>query len=213
MTGLFITIEGIEGAGKTTSIQYMESLLKIADVSFILSREPGGTEIAEAIRKLLLSHYQEKMSEDAELLLMFASRAQHLETLIRPALKAGTMVLCDRFTDASYAYQGGGRGIDVGRIKMLEDWVQGALQPDLTILLDLPVEVGFLRASNRSHADRIESEAMHFFEKVRQAYLDRAKQFSNRYRVIDVNVPVEEVQQQLKQLFETEVLPQVSIHE
>jgi dTMP kinase len=188
--GTFITIEGIEGAGKSTAIKFMQEYLsaKNKGVDVIVTREPGGTEIAEKIRQILLDHHEEKMAEDTELLLMFASRAQHLARVIRPALASGMIVLCDRFTDASFAYQGGGRGIPVETIAVLEKWVHADLQPDFTILLDLPVEIGMRRAKGRSNLDRFESEEFHFFEKVRECYLQRAKKYAARYRIVNSSV-------------------------
>jgi dTMP kinase len=140
--GVFITVEGIEGVGKSTAIRFLQAYLAEKNVEVLVTREPGGTEIAEAIRKLLLAHYTEPMTQDAELLMMFASRAQHIAQIIRPALDKGTLVLCDRFTDASFAYQGAGRGMDENYIAALEKWVQGGLKPDLTILLDAPEKLG-----------------------------------------------------------------------
>ena len=195
--GLFITLEGGEGAGKSTQLAYVQQLLESAGKTIHVTREPGGTPLSEQIRALLLDHKQSAMSADTELLLMFAARAQHLAELIRPALDAGEWVLCDRFTDATYAYQGGGRGIDVSRIAVLEDWVQGSLRPDLTLLLDLPVAVGMARAGERGELDRFEREQQDFFERVRQAYLARAEAEPQRYRVLDAAQGIEAVQRQI----------------
>ncbi len=194
---LFITLEGGEGAGKSTQMAYVEACLKKAGKSVCVTREPGGTALSESIRELLLDHRQSAMDADTELLLMFAARAQHLAELIRPALDAGQWVLCDRFTDATYAYQGGGRGIDTRRIAALEDWVQGELRPDLTLLLDLPIDVGMSRAGERGELDRFEREQQDFFERVRKTYLEMAEQFPKRYRVIDASQNIEQVQAQI----------------
>lgn len=195
--GLFITLEGGEGAGKSTQMAYVEASLKKAGKTVHVTREPGGTELGEAIRHLLLDHRQTTMGDDTELLLMFAARAQHIAELIRPALEKGEWVLCDRFTDATYAYQGGGRGIAMERIAMLEDWVQGDLRPDLTILLDLPVDVGLSRAGERGELDRFEREKMDFFDRVRKAYLDLAIRHPDRYGVVDAAQTVSQVQAQI----------------
>lgn len=195
--GLFITLEGGEGAGKSTQLAYIRQRIEDAGIPLHVTREPGGTPLAEEIRALLLGHRDETMASDAELLLMFAARAQHLAQLIHPALVRGEWVLCDRFTDATYAYQGGGRGIDVARIKVLEDWVQGELRPDLTLLLDLPVETGLARAGQRGDLDRFEREQRGFFERVRTAYLARAEQEPGRFRVIDAAQDIASVQRQI----------------
>lgn len=197
MSGLFITLEGPEGAGKSTNRDYLAGHLRDQGLDVVLTREPGGTPLAERIRELLLAPSDEKMDADTELLLVFAARAQHLAEVIRPALARGAVVLCDRFTDATYAYQGGGRGLSVERIAMLEQFVQGGLQPDLTLLFDLPVEVGLSRAAARGRLDRFEQEGQDFFQAVRQAYLDRAKADSQRYRLIDAAQPLVQVQQSL----------------
>lgn len=198
----FITIEGIEGTGKSTAIAFIRRQLEMAHIPHSVTREPGGTEIADAIRRLLLAHYQEPMDMDTELLLMFASRAQNLAQVIKPALAEGKWVLCDRFTDASYAYQGGGRGVPKQRIATLENWVHADLQPDLVILLDAPVATGLARIEERKTKDRIEREKAQFFERVRAAYLERAQQNPQRYKIIDANRPVAEVEQQLVRTLE-----------
>lgn len=200
--GRFITVEGTEGVGKSSNIAFIETTLKQAGVDVITTREPGGTPLGEEIRELLLDHRHSGMSVDAELLLMFAARAQHLEEVIQPALARGQWVLCDRFTDATYAYQGGGRGIPFERIAMLEQWVQGALRPDYTVLLDLPVEIGLARASARGDADRFEKEQQAFFEKVRGAYLKQAESAPERYRIIDASHPLDQVQQQIARVLQ-----------
>jgi len=196
--GKFITVEGIEGVGKSTSILFLKDYLRKKGIDFIPTREPGGTPIAEKIRALLLDHHQEVMAEDTELLLFFAGRAQHIATVINPALAHGDWVLCDRFTDASYAYQSGGRGISEARLDILADWVQGDLQPDLTLLLVAPVEVALSRAKGRGAPDRIEVEKKEFFSKVQEAYLRRAKMFADRYKIIDANCSPRHVTAQLQ---------------
>lgn len=200
MSGLFITLEGPEGAGKSTNRDYLARRLRDQGLSVLLTREPGGTPLAERIRELLLAPSDEKMDADTELLLVFAARAQHLAEVIRPALARGEVVLCDRFTDATYAYQGGGRGLCVERIATLEQFVQGGLQPDMTLLFDLPVEVGLSRAAARGRLDRFEQEGLGFFEAVRQAYLGRASADPQRYRLIDAAQPLAQVQQSLDAL-------------
>ncbi|MEH6627676.1 MAG: dTMP kinase [Motiliproteus sp.] len=198
----FVTIEGGEGAGKTTNINFIQDYLTTAGIPFLLTREPGGTPMAEELREMLLRHRDEAVSENCELLLMFAARAQHIQQVIIPALKKGTWVLCDRFTDATYAYQGGGRGVDVSKIASLENLVQGDLRPDLTLLLDVSVEVGMERARARGQLDRFEQEKMDFFELVRHAYLERAKQESNRFRVIDAAGGIDNVQQKIRNVLD-----------
>ena len=199
--GKFITLEGNEGSGKTTNLKCVRDFLLRKGIDVVVTREPGGTDVAEQIRSLLLAHPLEPIAEDTELLLMFASRAQHLTQLIKPALAKGQWVLCSRFTDSTYAYQGGGRGIDPARIAVLEQWVHGDFQPDLTLLFDLPVELGMHRARQRDLLDRIESEENAFFERVRQAYLDRAKNH-HRYHIVDASQPLEKVQKQAVQYLE-----------
>ena len=196
--GKFITVEGIEGAGKSSNLAYIRELLDSAGRKHIFTREPGGTELGEDIRGLLLDHKHSGMGNDAELLLIFGARAEHIERVINPALKEGRWVLCDRFTDASYAYQGGGRGIDRERIRSLEQWVQGELRPDLTLLLDLPVETGLARAGNRSEPDRFEVEHRSFFDGVRNAYLEIAGMEPERMRVIDASLSVDRVRGQIE---------------
>jgi dTMP kinase len=195
--GRFITLEGGEGAGKSTNLAYIQTRIERAGIPLLITREPGGTELGEKIRKLLLDTDNGEMSSDAELLLMFAARAQHLEQLILPALNEGKWVLCDRFTDATYAYQGGGRGIDCAQIAILEEWVQHGFQPDLTLLFDLPVEIGLERAGSRGQLDRFEQEQRIFFDQVREAYLTRAQQQPQRFRRIDAAQSLDRVQQQL----------------
>jgi dTMP kinase len=194
VTGLFITLEGPEGAGKSTNREYLAERLREQGVDVLLTREPGGTPLAERIRELLLDPSDEPMAADAELLLVFAARAQHLQQVIRPALAKGSVVLCDRFTDATYAYQGGGRGLSIERIAQLEQFVQGELRPDLTLIFDLPIEIGLARAAARGRLDRFEQEGPGFFEAVRQAYLQRAEQAPQRYRVLDAGQTLAQVQ-------------------
>ncbi|MEM8498310.1 MAG: dTMP kinase [Pseudomonadota bacterium] len=197
MPGKFITVEGGEGVGKTTNIEFVQKFFEQRSIELITTREPGGTPLSEAIRKLLLAKSQEPMDAAAELLLVFAARAQHLAEVIKPALAAGQWVLCDRFTDATYAYQGGGRGLNVENIKLLEDLVQQGLQPDLTVLLDIDPAIGMQRARARAELDRFEVESSRFFELVRASYLERAEQFPDRFLVIDAGLPLLEVQQNL----------------
>ena len=200
--GRFITVEGGEGAGKSSNIAFIREFLESRGLEVVVTREPGGTPLGEAIRELLLDHRHDAMGDDTELLLMFAARAQHIGQVVRPALAAGRWVLCDRFTDASYAYQGGGRGIPMDRIATLEAWVQGALRPDMTLLLDLPVEVGMARAGRRSAPDRFESEEGRFFERVRSTYLDIATAYPERVKVIDASVELRLVQDQIRDRLE-----------
>ena len=197
MKGRFITVDGCEGAGKTTQIGFMRDYLEAAGKSVVVTREPGGTPMGEDLRALLLGHKHAGMADDTELLLMFAARAEHLRNKIEPAIRGGQWVLCDRFTDATYAYQGGGRGLDMHRIKLLEDWVQRGVKPDLTLLLDLPVATGLERAGKRSAPDRIESEAAGFFQRVRDAYLVIAANEPERVKLIDASRSFTEVTEQL----------------
>jgi dTMP kinase len=200
MRGLFITLEGSEGAGKSTNLGFIRDQLRNAGHDVLFTREPGGTPLAEHIRELLLGHEYDGMADDTELLLVFSARAEHLSATIVPALEAGRTVLCDRFTDATYAYQGYGRGISLERIAMLEDWVQGPLRPDLTLFLDLPVDIGMQRATDRSAPDRFEKEKMAFFERVRNGYHERIRLAPERYRIIDARPPLNEVQQQIQEV-------------
>ncbi|HEC30376.1 MAG TPA: dTMP kinase [Gammaproteobacteria bacterium] len=202
MRGQFITLEGSEGAGKTTNLGFINDYLVNAGLEVLQTREPGGTPLSENIREILLGHEYDGMSPDTELLLVFAARAEHLNNKIIPALEQGVTVLCDRFTDATYAYQGAGRGIPTEKIAILENWVQGTLRPDLTIFLDLPVETGMKRAGERSEPDRFEKEQIEFFERVRQGYLERTRKEPGRYRVVDASVSLEEVRQQLHKVLD-----------
>lgn len=195
--GRFITVEGIEGAGKSTHIPAMRAFLEARGHRVLMTREPGGTPVGEQIRKLLLEPRGEGMEADTELLLMFAARAEHVGRVIRPALAAGSWVLCDRFTDATFAYQGGGRGIEAARIEALEDWVQGGLRPDLVLILDVSPATGMARIGDRGRRDRIEKEDMDFFERIRQSYLTRAARHPERYRIIDTEADLATVQARL----------------
>ncbi len=194
----FITLEGGEGSGKSTNIAYVCDLLAQKEIDFVLTREPGGTEIAEKIRALLLDHHAEPLHAMAELLLIFAARAQHIQEVIKPALKEGKWVVCDRFTDATYAYQGVGRQLGVEYIEQLEQLVQGDLRPDKVILLDLDVSLGFERVAQRGEKDRFEVESMNFFEDVRKGYLQRVKQNPQGYAVVDASQPLLDVQSDLR---------------
>lgn len=200
--GKFITIEGGEGAGKSTNISFIKDYLEKHGFEVILTREPGGTPLAERIREILLDKNEVSMSSDTELLLMFAARAQHLSEVILPAVQQGKWVLCDRFTDATYAYQGGGRGIYYDRIATLENWVQGDLRPDITILFDLPVELGLSRAGSRGELDRFEQEDIDFFNRVRNAYMERVEKSPERYAIVDAAPELEIVQQNLVRVLE-----------
>lgn len=195
--GRFVTVEGGEGVGKSTNIDFLCSLIRGRGFAVLATREPGGTPTAERIRELLLEHGEEPMPDTAELLLFFAARALHVENVIRPALARGTWVVCDRFTDATRAYQGAGRGLDTGRIEQLAGWVQGDLAPDLTLLLDAPVELGRGRAERRGDADRLEGEQAAFHARVREAYLAQASREPERFRVIDAGQPLERVQAEI----------------
>ncbi|MCH9670496.1 MAG: dTMP kinase [Gammaproteobacteria bacterium] len=198
--GRFITFEGSEGVGKSTQIASVQRFIESAGIPLVVTREPGGTDLSEAVRGLLLDPDREPMHEDTELLLMFAARAEHLRAKIEPALRAGQWVLCDRFTDATFAYQGGGRGISADRIETLEQWVHAATQPDLTLLLDVPVEVGLARVRARAPSDRFEREAEPFFERVRQTYLARAHSLPNRFAIVDAQPAVDVVAARIEQV-------------
>lgn len=199
--GLFITLEGIEGVGKSTHAVFIVELLQNNGHEVTLTREPGGTETGEAIREILLHHKVENIADATELLLIFSARAQHLDEVIRPALAKNTSIVCDRFTDATYAYQGGGRGLGKDKVRLLEDWVQEGLKPDLTLLFDAPVATGLSRAKKRSAADRFESETIAFFEQVRSAYLDIARAEPERVYVIDASQSLQQVQADISELF------------
>lgn len=198
--GKFIVVEGMEGCGKTTNMQFIQTYLAAHQIPLVVTREPGGTPLAEEIRTLLLVNRDENVSEEAELLLMFAARAQHLAQKIKPALSDNQWVLCDRFTDATYAYQGGGRQLSQQTIAALETLVQKELRPDLIIILDVPVEKGLERAAQRGNLDRFEQEQKDFFERVRDVYLKRAQKHPNRYKIVDASLPIEEVQKNIQQV-------------
>ena len=195
--GLFITLEGIEGVGKTTQVDYVAESFRRKNRTVTITREPGGTSVGEAIREILLQGKDLDICDETELLLIFAARAQHLRRIIEPALARSEVVICDRFTDASLAYQGGGRGIERARIHQLISWLDGCVKPELTLLLDAPVETGLARAGRRGELDRFESETVEFFESIRQAYLDLAKEEPKRLVVIDASLGFDEVQEQI----------------
>jgi dTMP kinase len=195
--GRFISLEGTEGAGKSSAMALVGRLLAQAGIDCIQTREPGGTAMGESLRHLLLEHRGDGICQDTELLLMFAARAEHLAKVIRPALDAGRWVLCDRFTDASRAYQGSGRGMNTDHIRQLEAMVVQGQQPDLTVLLDLPVAQGLERAGRRSAPDRFERESLAFFESVRQGYLEIARTEPKRVKLIDASRPLPEVETQI----------------
>jgi dTMP kinase len=196
--GRFITLEGIEGVGKSTNMEFVADIVRQTGHDVIITREPGGTPLAEQLRRLVLHREDEPVPALAELLIMFAGRCLHLENHIRPALDQGTWVICDRFTDATFAYQGGGRRESSDRIETLEQWVHGGLQPDLTILLDADPKVGLARAGARGNSDRFEKEHLDFFQRVRTAYLDRAGQFPDRIAVVDAGRSLPEVQEDIR---------------
>ncbi len=202
MRGKLITLEGGEGVGKSTNLAFIQQQLEQAGVELVVTREPGGTEVAEKIRQLLLTPSAEPICELAELLLVFAARAQHVEQLIKPALERGAWVLCDRFVDATYAYQGGGRAMNLETIAILERMVLSEVRADMTLLLDLPVEVGMARARARAELDRFEQEQLSFFEAVRAAYLARAEAEPDRVVIIDAAPALEMVQQQISTALE-----------
>jgi dTMP kinase len=195
-TGRFVTLEGIEGVGKSTQVARLSAALRGKGVAHVVTREPGGTALAETIRDVVLTARDEALPATAELLLMFAARAVHIKNLVEPNLRAGRWVICDRFTDATYAYQGGGRGVPTAQIRELEAMVQGALRPDLTVLLDAPVANALARARTRNAgaaADRFEREKSEFFERVRDAYLARAAAEPTRIAVLDATRSVDEI--------------------
>lgn len=197
--GKFITLEGIDGAGKSTHLVWLEQHLRGRGLKIVVTREPGGTPLGEKLRTLLLDHNQ-AMHPETEALLMFAARREHLDKVILPNLKQGTWVLCDRFTDASFAYQGGGRGVAEAKLQILENWVQNGLQPNLTLYFDVPVEVGRQRFQGIKTPDRFEQEQEAFFRRVRQAYIDRASRDPKRFRVIDSNQPLDKIKKQLEEI-------------
>lgn len=192
--GLFITIEGVEGVGKSTNLAFIESLLAADGITFVTTREPGGTPLAEKVRDLLLDKNNTEMADITELMLVFAARAQHVATFIEPALSRGQWVICDRFTDSTYAYQGGGRNMSSGLIQRIDEVALGQYQPDITLLLDLPIEVGLERASQRGELDRFERESVDFFNRVRNTFLDRANAEPARFRLLDASQSLDDVQ-------------------
>jgi dTMP kinase len=199
--GKFITLEGVDGAGKSTHLDWIADRLEAAGKTVLVTREPGGTPLGEELRKLLLA---QAMHLETETLLMFAARREHLDQLILPALEAGKWVLSDRFTDATYAYQGGGRGLDLGKIEILENWVQGKLQPDLTLVFDLTVEEARRRRlAATARPDRFEQESLDFFARVREVYLARAGRYGERVRLIDASQSVENIRKTLEQIIVT----------
>lgn len=199
----FIVLEGIEGVGKSTILAFIAAYLAKKNIAHVITREPGGTEIAEAIRQVLLKPYQEKMVAETELLLMFASRKQHVEQKIKPALAQGQWVVCDRFVDSSFAYQGGGRQISMEKIATLATWALDGFHPDLTILLDAPTELGFERIKNRLAKDRIEQEDLDFFQRVRDTFLQRANANPKQYQIIAADQPLEQVQNKVAILIDS----------
>ena len=196
--GVFLVLEGGEGVGKSTNMAFIQDYLSQKNISYEHSREPGGTELAEKIRALILSQHSEDVADMTELLLVFAARAQHIQEKIRPVLNQGDWLVCDRFTDATYAYQGAGRGFDKSLIEHLEQLVQGELRPDCTIILDAPIEVGFARAHARAALDRMESESSHFHQAVRDSYLQRAAIQPEKYAVINADQPLVDVQRAIQ---------------
>jgi len=194
LRGKFLTVEGTEGVGKSTNLAFIHTCLQSQGIDVVVTREPGGTPLAEQIRELLLAKRDESVDETAELLLVFAARAQHIAQVIKPALARGAWVLSDRFTDATYAYQGGGRGLSTQTILQLESLVQGDLRPDLTLILDIDVELGLNRARQRGELDRFESETIGFFERVRSAYRERAEQSPERYSLVNAGQDLAAVQ-------------------
>lgn len=198
LRGKFITLEGVDGAGKSTHIPYITELLRRTGREVVVTREPGGTPLAERLRELLL---HETMHPETETLLMFAARREHIEQVIEPAMARGAWVLSDRFSDASFAYQHGGRGVEADKIRILENWVQGRLQPDLTLLFDVPVAISCQRLAGARDPDRFEQEGAPFFERIRNAYLQRAADFPARFRVVDSNRSIAEIRQSLDTIF------------
>ncbi len=203
--GKFITVEGTEGVGKTTHLARVRQRIESAGIELVITREPGGTVLAEKIRELILAPTTEKIAIDTELLLIFAARAQHIQGVIIPAIVKGAWVLSDRFTDATYAYQGFGRGIDLERIAQLEQFVQGSLRPDLTLLLDAPVEIGLARASARGTLDRIEQEKQSFFERVRLGYHRQMERDPQRFALINAALALPEVESQVDRVLKMEL--------
>ena len=196
----FITFEGVDGAGKSTHLAWFTDALRQRGIDLVLTREPGGTPLGEKLREILL---HEPMHAETEAMLMFAARREHLEQVIRPAMEQGTWVVSDRFSDASFAYQGGGRGVSIAKLEQLERWVQDDLQPDLTLLFDIPIEVARQRLASNASLDRFELEQGEFFERVRQAYLARAAKMPQRFIVIEAEKSISEVKQKLSEVIST----------
>lgn len=203
--GKFITVEGIEGTGKSTQFDFLTDQIEQRGHTVFRTREPGGTPMAERVRRILLDIDQEPIPEIAELLLFFASRSLHLQNAIVPALARGEWVLCDRFTDTSRAYQGSGRGLDMAQIETLADWVQGDIEPDLTILLDAPAEIGLERAKMRGDVDRMDSQVLEFYRRARQGYLALAERFSERFEVVDASVDIAAVQVSIQRILQNKL--------
>lgn len=202
--GNFIILEGIEGVGKSTQLKFISDYLKQKNIPLTITREPGGTPLAEAIRELVLTFdsSKETVTPETELLLFFAARAQHIHTVIEPALARGDWVICDRFIETSYAYQGGGRGIDLAFIQDLQKWVQKDLKVDCVLLLDAPIDLALKRTLRRKKIDRIESETADFFNRARDTYLARAKQTQNNYHIIDASLSLKEVQKKIQSILD-----------
>lgn len=200
MTGKFITFEGIDGAGKSTHMDFVARLLKARNKHVVVTREPGGTPLGEKLREILL---HDRMHLETEALLMFAARREHLAQVIKPALAQGDWVICDRFTDATFAYQGGGRGLDLAKLRALEKWVHPSLQPDLTLLFDVPIDVARGRLEGTRSPDKFEMEQAEFFAAVRAEYLRRAEEFPGRFRIIDGSKSIQEIQRALVSIIAT----------
>ncbi|GAB1232752.1 dTMP kinase [Ferrigenium sp. UT5] len=196
----FITFEGVDGAGKSTHMAWFTGALRQRGIDLLLTREPGGTPLGEKLREILL---HEQMHAETEAMLMFAARCEHLEQVIRPALQSGKWVISDRFSDASFAYQGGGRGVGIPKLEQLEQWVQGGLQPDLTLLFDIPIEIARQRLAGNVSLDRFEQEQGAFFQRVRQAYLDRAAKMPHRFIIIHAEKSLQEVEKELSHIAST----------
>lgn len=198
--GKLITLEGIEGVGKSSNLRFIATTLENQGIDVLVTREPGGTPLAEDLRKILLADYQEKTYPETELLMLYAGRFQHVESVIKPALAQGRWVLCDRFNDATFAYQGAGRQISLEKIHQLDEWTLGDFAPALTIILDAPVEVALKRIQTHRQLDRFEKEKSEFFDRIRQAYLARAKRHPERYQIVDASRDLEAVQQSIREL-------------
>jgi len=202
MRGRFITLEGIDGAGKSTHLEWLARFLTERGIRVTVTREPGGTALGESLREVLL-HGKATLHPETETLLVFAARREHIDKVIEPALAGGAWVLCDRFTDATFAYQSGGSGVSWAKIAQLEQWVQGNLEPDVTVLFDVAPNVGLARAARGKSPDRFERERAGFYERARKAYLERAREASHRVRVVDASRPLGDIQKELKGIFTT----------